>query len=152
MVPNGMKRHQQTYQRLLGEEQGYSLRWQEHQSKQINTLEWLAEGRNIKINPAKTTRMAIWSLELGGVKRMKDTSEALKCQKPLIQGFRHDIKSHAEITRKGKSCKQTQECVSTAIGLINTIIEESVLACLDLGKLFGLGEDTLAYSLGATLF
>jgi hypothetical protein len=73
----------------------------------MDILEWLAEGRNIEINLAKTTRMAIWSLELGGVKRMKDTLEVLKCQKPLIQGFRHDAKSHTEITRKGKSCKQT---------------------------------------------
>jgi hypothetical protein len=86
MAPNRMKWHQQTYQRLPGKEQGYSLRWQECQSKQMDTLEWLAEGRNIEINPAKTTRMAVLSLELGGVKRMKDTSEVLKCQKPLIQG------------------------------------------------------------------
>ena len=146
MVPKGIKWHQQTYQRLPGKEQGYSLRRKEHQSKQMNTLEWLAEGRNIKINPAKTTRMAIWSLELGGVRRMKNTSETLEHQKPLIQGFRHDTKSHTEITRKGKSCKQTQECVSTANGLISIIIEESVLACLNLGKLFGQRKDTLAYS------
>jgi hypothetical protein len=151
MVPNRMKWHQQIYQRLPGKEQGYALRRQECQSKQMDVLEWLAEGRNIRINPAKTTRMATWSLELEGVKRMKDTSEALKHQKPLIQGFRHDAKSHTEITRKGKSCKQTQECVSTANGLINIIIEESVLACLDLGKPLRLGEDMLAYSLGATL-
>src|SRR5580693_795411 len=118
----------------------------------MDTLEWLAEGRNIEIDTANTTRMAVWSLELGGVKRIKDTSEALKHQKPLIQGFRHDTKSHTEITRKGKSCKQTQECVSTANGLINISIEESVLACLNLGKLFGLGEDALAYNSGATLF
>jgi hypothetical protein len=152
MVPNGMKWHQQTYQRLPGKEQGYSPIRQECQSKQMNILEWLAEGRNVGINPAKTTRMAVWSLELGGVKRMKDTLEVLKCQKPLIQGFRHDAKCHTEITRKGKSCKQTQECVSTANGLINIVIEELVLACLNLGKPFGLEEDTLAYSLGMTLF
>jgi hypothetical protein len=107
MVPKGMKWHQQIYQRLPGEEQGYSLRQQECQSKQMDVLEWLAEGRNIEINPAKTTRMTIWSLELGGVKGIKDTLGALKHQKTLIQGFRNDTKSYTEITRKGKSCKWT---------------------------------------------
>jgi hypothetical protein len=105
MAPNRMEWHQQIYQKLPGKEQGYSLRWQECQSQQMDTLEWLAEGRDIGINPEKTTRMAVWSLELKGVKRMKDTLEALKHKKPLIQGFRHNAKSHTEITRKGKSCK-----------------------------------------------
>jgi hypothetical protein len=118
----------------------------------MDMLEWLAEGRNIEINTTKTTRMTIQSLEVGGVKRIGNTSETMKCQKLLIQKFGHDAKSCTEITRKGKSCKQTQECVTTANGLINIVTEESVLACLDLGKLFGLGEDTLAYSLGTTLF
>jgi hypothetical protein len=48
--------------------------------------------------------------------------------------------------------KQTQECVSTAKGLINIVTEESVLACLNLSKPFGLEKDTLACSLGMTLF
>jgi hypothetical protein len=152
MVPNRMKWHQQTYQRLPGEEQAYSLRWPEHQPKQMDMLEWLAEGRNIEINLAKTTKKAVWSLEFGGVRRMKNTLEKLKCQKLLIQGSRHDAKSHTEITRKGKSHKQTQECVSTAKGLINIVTEESVLACLNLSKPFGLEKDILACSLGMTLF
>jgi hypothetical protein len=96
--------------------------------------------------------MIIRSLELGGVRRMENTSETLKCQKPLIQGFRHNAKSHTEVTRKGKSCKQTWECVSTANGLINIVTEESVLACLDLSKPFGLEKDTSAYGLGVMPF
>jgi hypothetical protein len=152
MVQNRMKWHQQTYQRLPDEEQAYSLRWPEHQPKQMDMLEWLAEGRNIEINLAKTTKKAVWSLEFGGVRRMKNTLEKLKCQKLLIQGSRHDAKSHTGIMGKEKSYKQTQDCVSIAEGLINIIMEESVLACLNLDKLFGLGKDTLAYDIGMTLF
>jgi hypothetical protein len=65
------------------------------------------------------------------------------------QGFRHNAKSYTEITKKGKSCGQTQECVGTTNGLVNIVTEE---ACLDLGKLFGPGKDTLAYGIGVTLF
>jgi hypothetical protein len=125
MVPNRMKWHQQIYQRLPGEEQAYSLRWL---GCQKNMLEWLAEGR------------------------MEDTSEALKHQKPLIQESRHDAKSHTGITEKEKSHKWTQDYVSIAEGLINIIMEESVLACLNSGKPFGQGKDTLAYDIGMTLF
>jgi hypothetical protein len=151
-APKRMKWYWQTYQRLPGEEQAYSLRWQAHQSQQMDMLEWLTEGRNIGINPEKTTRMAIWSSEPGGVERTKDTSEVMKCQKLLIQGSRHDAKSHTKITGKEKSHKQTQDHVSTAEGLIKIITEESVLACLDLERLLGPGKDTLAYNIGMTLF
>jgi hypothetical protein len=118
----------------------------------MDMLEWLAEGRNIEVNPAKITRMTIWSLEPRGVRRMRDTSGALKHQKSLIQGFGYDAKSHTEITEREKSHKETQDCVSTAERLIRVITEESVLACLDLGKPFGPGEDTLACGIGVTLF
>jgi hypothetical protein len=147
-----MKWQQQTYQRLPGKEQAYSLRWLECQSKQMDMLEWLAEGRNIEINIAKTIRMTVQSLKLGGVRRIGNTSETMKHRKPLIQRFRHDAKSHTEITRKGKSCKKTWECVSTANGLTNIITEESVLACLNLSKPFGPEEDTSTCGLGVTLF
>jgi hypothetical protein len=122
MVPNRMKWHQQTYQRLPGEEQAYSLRWPEHQPKQMDMLEWLAEGRNIEINLAKTTKKAVWSLEFGGVRRMKNTLEKLKCQKLLIQGSRHDAKSHTEITRKGKSHKQCHRRCSESLDYSNRCV------------------------------
>jgi hypothetical protein len=99
----------------------------------MNILGWLAEGRDIKTNLAKTTKTAIWPRELGGVRRMENTSETLKCQRPLIQGFRHIAKSLG--IRKGKSCKWMQECISTIDGLTDIAIDELVLACLHLGKL-----------------
>jgi hypothetical protein len=108
--------------------------------------------QHIEINLAKTTRTVIWPLELEGVRRMENTLETLKCQKPLIQGFRHVTKSHTEVTRKRKSCKWMQECISKIDGLINIITDELVLAYFYLGKLFGLGEDALAYALSTTLF
>jgi hypothetical protein len=152
MAPNRMKWHQQIYQRLPDKEQAYSLRWQGCQSKQMDMLEWLVEGRNIGVNPAKITRMIVWSLESGGIEGMEDTSEMMKRQKLLIQGSRHDAKSHTEVTGKEKSHKQTQDGVGTAEGLIKIITEESVLACLDLGRPLGPGKDTLAYGIGMTLF
>jgi hypothetical protein len=119
MAPNRMKWHQQICQRLPDEEQAYSLRWQGCQSEQMDMLEWL-EGRNIGADPAKITRMTIWSLEFGSIEGMEDTSEAMKRQKLLIQGSKHDTKSHMEIAGKEKSCKQTQDCVGTAEGPIKS--------------------------------
>jgi hypothetical protein len=96
--------------------------------------------------------MTTQSSELGGVKRIGNTLETMKHWKSLIWRFEHDAKSHTGITGKEKSCKLTQDCVSIAEGLINIIMKESVLACLDLGKPFGPGKDTLAYGVGTTLF
>jgi hypothetical protein len=75
VVPDRTKWHQQTCQRLPDKEQTYSLRLSECQSKQMDILEWLAEGKDIEINLAKTTRTVIWPLELEGVRRMENTLE-----------------------------------------------------------------------------
>jgi hypothetical protein len=152
IVPNGTKWHQQTYQRLPGKEQGYSLRSPESQSQQMDILGWLVEGRNIKINLVRATKTTRWPKEPRGVRRMDNTSEILKCQGSLIPEFRNITRSPIEAARKGKSCKWMWECVSIANRLINIITRDSVLACLDLGKLFGLEEDTSAYGLDMTLF
>jgi hypothetical protein len=146
-----MKWHQQTHQRLPDEEQAYSLRWQGCRSKQMDMLEWLAEGRNIGANSAKITRMTTWPSKSGGV-TMKDTSEAMKHWKLLTQGSRHNAKSHTETTGKGKSHQQTQDCVSTTERLTKITAGEPMLTCLNLERPVRPGEDTSAYSAGITLF
>jgi hypothetical protein len=107
-MPNRTKWHQQTYQRLPDEEQTYSLRLPECQSKQMNVLEWLVGERDIGIDPAQTTRTAIWPLELGGVGKMENTSETLKHQKLLIQGFRHVAKLLPNLYFNGLCTKAPQ--------------------------------------------
>jgi hypothetical protein len=131
-------------QRLLGEEQTYSLRWQGRQSRQMGMPEWLTEGRNIKVNLVKITGMTIRSWEPGGIRRMQDTSGAPKHQESFIQGLGCDAEYHTRIARKGKSHKWTQDCVGMA--------KESALTCLNLGEPFKPGKDTLAYGIGMALF
>jgi hypothetical protein len=98
---------QRMYQRLPDKEQAYSLRQQGCRSEQMDMLEWLVEGRNIGVNPAKIAGMTTWSWEPRGIRRMQDTSGAPKHQGSFIQGFGHGTESHTGITKKGKSHKWT---------------------------------------------
>jgi hypothetical protein len=139
-VPEG---HQQVKQRLPGEEQTYSLRWQGCQSRQMRVLERLAKGRKIKVNPVRTTETITWPLEPGGTRRTRDTSGAPKHQGSFIQEFGRDTKSHTGITKREKSHKWTQDCVGTA--------KESALTCLDSGEPFKPGKDASAYGIGLAL-
>jgi len=154
--PEGVKWHQEIFHKILHvmEERSYFLKLSKCQFEQpkMDILGWLVEDGNIKVNPAKATRITEWPRELKDIKKVRSTLRVLGHQRPSIRGFAHIAKPLTKLTKETTLFKWTQECRGALDKLIKIVTSEPVLACQNLERPFELEIDASAYAVGAILF
>jgi len=118
----------------------------------MDLLGWQVKNGEIRIDPDKIAGLKDWPCELKNIKQVRSILGILGYQRPFIQGFAKLARPLTKLTKKDKDFEWTQECRNALDMLIDIVMLEPVLKCLNLEKPFELEVDALAFAIGAILF
>jgi len=118
----------------------------------MDLLGWQVKNGEIRIDPDKIAGLKDWPCELKNIKQVRSILGILGYQRPFIQGFAKLARPLTKLTKKDKDFEWTQECRNALDMLIDIVMLEPVLKCLNLEKPFELEVDALAFAIEAILF
>ena len=153
----GQKLHEQITHEVLQllEEKSYfhKLSKSEFRVETMNLLGWQVGNREIWIDPEKISGIKNWPRTLKSKKDVQIVLGILGYQRPQIRGFTKIVKPLVELMKKKENnkFKWTKEAEEALNQLIDIVMSDLVLKCLDPEKQFKMEVDALAFALGAVL-